>query len=205
MTTPLLNLMQGAAAKKIYATWNPADISANIILPTPLSAQGSNSIAYGSVRATQGKSTGKWYFETTSLAISGSTNLAATAWCQLGLIPATAALGTPLATLAIEVSMVLSGSGIYKNAVLAAITNSYNAVGHGIGVAVDFGAGTVGFYHANSGALIGTAKGITPDIYFPAVSLRRYSPTGIAKYSTNFGASPFTMAVPAGYNAGWYT
>jgi hypothetical protein len=169
-----------------YATWNPSDKNAGITLSNgDLTA--SFSANNQAVRATLGKSAGKWYWE---------------CYVQAGIF---VGIGTDAASLSAHVGATAtgwsyygSGGGTtkYTNGILSVYGAAFTT-GDTIGVALDMDAGTIVFY--KNGVSQGTAfSGLTGTI-FPMISFSSGSTTA------NFGRRPFTYVVPEGYNAGLYS
>ncbi len=179
----------GAGGGTTYATWNPADKAAGMTL------SGGNLAATGSgggqemVRGTDGKSSGKWYFEVTLT--SGTAFRAGIAQAGESL---TDYLGFGANGYSYE-----DGGNKVNNATATAYGPAIST-GNTIGVMVDLDAGTLSFKD-NTGAVIGTAFTGLTGTFYPALSNGFSSSTQTA----NFGATAFVHSVPSGYNAGWYT
>lgn len=170
-----------------YATWNPADKHADINLTggdlTATSTTGSKG-----VRATIGKSSGKWYWEVMNN--SGAEN-------DIGIATASASLSTWLGADAQGVGYDSFDGKLYKNSSIVASYATY-AQNDYIGFALDCDAGTIAIY--KNGTLQGTySHGLSGTIY-PAMGGFASTMSGIA----NFGASAFTYSPPGGFNAGVY-
>ncbi len=179
----------GTAPNPTYATWNPSDKHSDITLSNGnLSAKNTgNSVTNPGVRATIGKSSGKWYWEytfTTNANIGG-----------IGSSTQNLVAGNALAN--------LEGSRVYN----PGNGNSYTpATAYGasyvstdvIGVALDMDAGTLVMYKNNSsqGTLVSSLSGT----FYPMA----YFSTANDNLTANFGATALTYAPPAGYNAGLY-
>lgn len=186
-------IAEAASASVTYATWNPSDKGANITL------SGSNLVAtttgstVESVRATIGKSSGKWYWEISCTGISSNTAMIGVANSSL-----------PVATS--YTGQTADGWGYYSND-----GNKYHSGGgtpYGasytngdvIGVALDMNAGTLILYKNNTSQ--GTAyTGLSGTLY-PCVSAM--STVSSVVYTANFGATSLTYSPPSGYNAGLY-
>lgn len=172
-----------------YATWNPADKGANIVLTGGnLSAEGV--VSNQSVRDTLSKATGKWYWELTMN--SGINGL-------VGLANGSASLSTALGGAAsigyrANTGQVLQGGSAVAN--FATYT-----VGDIVGVAFDATAQTVAFYKNNApqGTLSTSSLGST---LYPSVG---WGLGGFCVFTANFGATALTYSPPAGFNAGLYT
>ena len=179
----------GSAPAVTYATWNPADKDAGITLSGG-NLTAVNNTANKSVRATIGKTTGKWYWEVTNNVVAEN---------DIGIANASMSLATYVGSDANGAGYDSADGKIYKNNTAVATGGATYGVPDIIGIALDVDAGTVKFYKNNTLQYTYT-YGFTGTIY-PA--------TGgfiIAASSTaNFGASAFTYSVPSGYNAGVYT
>lgn len=182
----------------IYATWNPSDKHANIVLSNgDLTAAPSGSTGWMSVKGTIGVSSGKWYWEFT---FAGSP-------------------GNHLHGVAV--------SGTALNILLSSDANSYvyrfdygykycaggtwvsigtATVGDVIGVALDMDNGKIWF--AKNGTWLGSgdpANGTNPacsglsDTFY-AVWNTHYGSGATA--TANFGASSFSHTVPSGFTSG---
>lgn len=184
---------------KLYAAFNPADKHANVTLSNNnLTANGPTGTGStnGAVRSTQGKSSGKWYWEVTvdfiglnAIAIgigSGTQNLDA---------------GSAYANLE-GLRVIYSGTGNkYKPS--TAYGAAYVA-GDVLGCALDMDAGTFVIY--KNGASQGTlVSGLTGTIYSYTMTPDGDAGGAGSKATANFGQFPFKYTVPTGFNAGLYT
>ena len=180
------------AGVKTYATWNPADKHANIILSNG-NLTIDNTTGWAAVRANIGKSSGKWYWE---VAFANTT---------YGRLPG---VGNSTMSLAIPVGFDAYSWGFYDNSATPAnkyhnsVAENYGAGlwnGKTVGIALDMDAGTIRFFLDNVDHGIAYSTGLTGTL-FPAMSK-----DGTAGLSTaNFGATALTYAPPAGFNAGVY-
>jgi hypothetical protein len=185
-----------AAAAVTYSTWNAADKSASITL-----SNGNLTFASGAsnqgVRATIGKSSGKYYFECAFTAMGG----------YLGLAQTT----TPFNGTTNAVGVALTSGWIQVNG--SSVTN-IGGLASPVAVAVDLGAKRIWFRALPSGNWNGNASynpatnvggvditAVTGAALYPAVVVVLSSDGGTA----NFGASAFTGAVPSGFTSGWPT
>lgn len=176
-----------------YATWNPSDKGTNATLSNANLTATSNATA--SVRATIGKSAGKWYWEVVSSANGGA---------LVGVGLATAALinGThsfPGGDANGRALYFGNGDKYVNNAAAAYASNVANGVV--VGVRLDMDAGTLAF--SVGGVDKGTAFTGLAGTFFPMFG---GGSSGTADNCTaNFGATAFTYSVPAGFNAGMHT
>jgi hypothetical protein len=179
-----------------FATWNPSDKGSGITLNAGnLTTSGTGTSGHQfSVRANQGKSAGKWYWEiyvTNSQLTAGMGNSSA----PLG--------GTPNGYVGIDNNSIgiWETGAIYKNSSL--LYNSGIALGYSsiLGFAYDAGASTLAFYI--NGILKYTASGanIPSGTLYPMWGTDN---TTISTSAVNFGQYPFVYSVPSGYNAGVY-
>lgn len=177
-----------ARSAPTYATWNPLDKSVDVTLSsgdliasiTPTSPRGN-----GAVRGTQGKSSGKWYWEVT---------LTATSDARIGIANSTMSLTTT--SLGQDVnSWGYATSGIVSNNNSSVTSGAGYSPGDVIGVALDMDAGTVQFY--KNGVAQGSAVSGVSGTFYPAVS---GAVTGFtSSFTANFGATAYTHTPPVGY------
>lgn len=176
-------------AARTYATWNPSDKDASFTLSGDnLIATKGTASTWRSLRANQGKSSGKWYWEITTSSTVG--------YCLPGVANSTMSLAS-------YTGVDANGWGYFGNS-----GNKFNNGGtaygatwnntHTIGIALDMDAGTLTFYKNNVSQ--GQAfTGITGTVY-PCSSLYDNASTCTA----NFGATMLTYTPPSGYNTGVY-
>jgi hypothetical protein len=174
-----------------YAMLNPADksgvttLSGGNLVATTASTGG-----WANVRATQGLSSGKWYWEATITAIGGLGQ------AGVGVATSGAALTLPLGNDA-------NGWAYYNAAQKehGGSAPSYGATwttGDVIGVALDMGSGSITFYKNGVSQGVAYSSGITGTVY-PAFG-GTYSTTGTV-FTCNFGQNAFAYTPPAGYSA----
>lgn len=193
---PLLGVGKPAGVTLTYATLNPSDKHANIVLSNGnrTATGGTATDTNDAVRSTIGKSAGKWYWEVTVGTVgtnfqahgigSGTQNLSA---------------GGAYANLeGLRVYFSFNGNKYLPSTAYGA---SYTA-GDVLGFALDMDAGTLVCYKNNS-AQPTLVTGLSGTIYaYLIVSSSTATP---AVCTANFGASALTYSPPAGYNAGLYT
>lgn len=141
-------LVQPAAGNVTTMTWNPSDKHASVTLSNGnLTAVASSSGQ--AVRATVGKSSGKWYFEVT-------VNSAKT-FGTVGVATASASLSTWVGGDAYGYGIATSFA--YNNGSSNALTQFAVTDGDVIGVAVDLDNGEVWFRENGAGSWAGTSSG----------------------------------------------
>lgn len=182
---------------KIFATWNSGDKHPNITLSNG-NLTATASAAWQSVRATMGKSSGKWYWEITSNAAVNPQYFAGAA--QLSSILANY-VGGDASGWGFRALDYASGGGRYTNSVRTAYSPASDTqlgINEVIGVALDMDAGTITIYRGgvSQGVMY---SGLTGTVY-PACT-----PDGTDQLTVNFGQTPFVYAVPPGYNSGVFT
>lgn len=180
-------MMPGGAPSRIYATWNPADKSANITLSGgDLVA---TSVGSGAARSTISKSAEKWYWEVTVTASAS--------WLAVGAGNSSAILTASPGTTTNSIGYYANGSIIKNNALVTTKTGLVS--GDVISFAYDAGLSTLNIIRNN--VLQFTASGVN----IPTGAL--YAMCGPASggvITANFGASPFAYTPPGGYNKGLY-
>lgn len=171
-----------------YDNFNPADKEANLTLSLSNTRMaGCGCIGAQMVRGTQGKSTGKHFYEAT-VTSGGSV--------QIGVAKSTENLSAPVGG-GVGGYSYLDGGDKYNNNTTAFYGSGYTT-GDVIGVALDLTAGTIAFY--KNGVALGTAyTGLTGTFYLAVGT--NWSP---ATVTINTGATAFAYSVPSGFNAGWY-
>lgn len=193
--------VESAPPGPTYATFNAADKSANITLSNFARTATASDTSWKSARATQAKSSGKWYFEVTMTAGLHVLGVADGAANILGTYVGAAANSVGLRT---ETGTVFSAGfsfpGTSPGGSLVAAT---------FGIAIDLDARKI-WVRKNSDAFPGSgdpAAGTNPFWTYastltllPAVSIY----TSGAAVTLNAGQEAFVGAVPSGYNAGWY-
>lgn len=179
---------------KINATWNPSDMNGTMTLSngnlTVVSALAGT--AAGNIRATHGKTSGKWYWEL-KLDAGGTTLFAGIASKSY---PITSAeyIGTSSDALKIRAYYGNNGYKLPENVSYGAAS----VVGDTIGVAMNLDAGTLEFY--KNGVNLGVSHTNLKDMgeVFP---LFKSMGTVSRTITANFGATPFAYPIPSGYKA----
>lgn len=172
-----------AALGLTYATWNPSDKGANIVLSGgDLTAATTSSS--GGVRSTIGKSSGKWYWEVT-VNTAGQT--------LIGVANSSASLSVyPGSSSGAWTYYCIDGNK-YNAGPKGAYGTSYTN-GDVIGVALDMDAGTVTLYK----------NGVSQGVMFSGLTGALYAIVGCSANTSsntaNFGASAFTYTPPAGHS-----
>jgi hypothetical protein len=172
-------------------TWNPADKGAGTVLSNNnLTAASSTDRA----RSTFGASTGKYYWEVT---VSDNSNYALIGVCKL-----TDPIGMTMDVGAGSYALFNYGNpyALYHDSIYGSLSGFVQvAQGGVIGVMLDLNAGTLGF-KTTSGTFASAFTGLS-GTYYAGFSGGSPGTTSVA--TANFGASPFTFTVPAGYNPGF--
>jgi len=183
----IVALMKKAATPPVYATWSTTDKDAGVLLSGGNLTATCNTGSRG-VRATIGKSTGKWYWEVRNNA---------TAENDIGIATASASLATWLGADAQGIGYDSSDGKLYKNSAIVASYGTYVQNDY-IGFALDCDAGTLAVY--KNGTLQGTYSHGLSGVIFPALGGFASTASGIA----NFGATAFAYSPPGGFNSGVY-
>lgn len=188
-----------------YTTLSPTDQYAQFA--SPVLSNGNLTVAFSAtgsqtVRAVDGQSTGKYYFEAT---LSGSVN------ANFGVMSASGLLVN-----ANSDSFNRAAIAGYYPYVLAAITNYGTTLGGfntmvTAGFAIDVG-GALGWVSDETGGnwnATSATPGVSGGVAFNAGMSAPLKPVvfvysaGAATMILNFGASAFAHTVPAGFTAGW--
>ena len=177
-----------------YATWNPSDKATGIVLSNGNLSAGAS--AAGSVRGTQGKSSGKWFFEVYVANAYGGMGIGiANFSSDLSGAPTTSSTGTN------SVALYKNGSVLVGNSTILATTGGFSS-GQTIGIAFDATDRTIRFFN-NAGSLLYTVTSANcpAGALYPLIG---FTDAAATPSVGNFGASTFTRTVPSGYNAGVY-
>lgn len=189
----------GAAATAVpvtYATWNPADKGANVIL-----SSGNLMATYGaflqSSRSTMGKSSGKWAWENTLSAADG------TLLGGIGLLAASVSEYTGQNASSWGLQPFGGGNRIVNNSAPVPFGGGINPIQVGVPymLLLDMDAGTLGAI-INGVTYSNIVAGLTGTIYAMAGNAFGGATSAVL---ANFGATPFASTVPSGYNAGLYS
>jgi hypothetical protein len=175
----------GGTVRGNYCTLNPLD---NQLVLSNGNLQFNRSVAsWVSSRATIGMTSGKWYWEVTATAATG------TLYCMVGVSLNSCTLNDYFGVS--SAGWGYSAHDGYKyNAGGLAYGSSW-VVNDVIGIAFDADAGTITFYKNNVSQ--GTAyTGLTSGPYFPTVALN-----GTVTAYINFGQRPFAYTAPSGFKA----
>lgn len=180
-----------------YATWNPADKGSGVVLSNGNLTETKSVAGWGTglVRATIGKSSGKWYWEITDTTDVGRHFLA-------GISLGTAA-GSYLGIDTNGWGWYSNDGTIVHNGVHNSINGTLFGAGSVLGFALDMNAGTLAVYL--NGSLMNVLNGgkavtgLSGTVY-PAEDMYDAG----QQATVNFGATPFVYPPPAGFNAGLY-
>lgn len=188
-------LSYSAAVAVTYATRNPSDKNANIALSSGNLIATASNTAWKSVRATLGKSSGKWYREVKTKKTSWGWN--AMIWVgDSGASLSTYCWSNAASNAYYSYNWKADGANRYNNNMNLTYWNPF-ALNDVIGVALNMDAGEVTFYKNNV-----TQNAITwvSGTMYPMVS--PYDNTMF--FETNFGATSLVYTPPSGFNAGLY-
>jgi hypothetical protein len=175
-------VLLAAGVTPVYATWNPSDKDAAIALSSgnltlTATPTGSNTAC---VRATIGKTSGKWYWEITVSALSGIAYRMGVADSTHSL---TAALTTILGDDSQEAWSIGGGAGSTVYSILLDMDN------HTLDYWIDGVDGAVNY---------DISTGMTGAVY-PCISATATGGSRSVTSAVNFGASAFSQTMPAGY------
>lgn len=175
------------ATPKTYATWNPADKGTDITLSSGNLLATQSNAHWAFVRSTIGKSSGKWYWEST---VQSST------YFQVWVQDTNGDLNTGIAGV---VPVGCSYNSTDWGKVINWVSGTYGAsytTWDIIGTALDMDSWNITFYKnwVSQGAISG-------------LSGTQYAANSIYQGSSiiNFGATAFAYSVPSGYNAWLYS
>lgn len=163
-------------------TWNPTDKHSSVTLSNE-NLTATTSTGYVGVRATNKKTSGKWYFEVNIDVVNGN-------GVCIGICNSSMLLANGYGS---NCKLLMSGNGSYYPEVVN-ITQPFGA-GVTVGVAFDADDKKISWY--KDGVICGTGNyqfgsNITGDLY-PTILLHSTTVT------VNFGATPFKYSPPAGY------
>lgn len=184
-----------ANLQSLVATWNASDKAANIVLSNAnlLALQNDSAVAVmEAVRCTVGKNTGTFYYENTIGNAAGIISVGAA--CLDEDVEATS--GIYLGQTAFSIGYQSDGK-IYNNGALVGTYATYTT-GDIIGVVFAAASGNVSFYKNNT-LIASTAwqASVATRAKYPAIALSTYGDYLL----TNFGATNFNYAIPAGASA----
>jgi hypothetical protein len=197
----------GGGGGTTYATWDAATVTAVTLSGGNLVATNTGTTSADQGAKTNGKTTGKYYFEITLTTFVGGGNTG------VG-IGTTASTYTGMGGSATTGTMIYMGSGnVWIQGGNSGQTFGARASGNVICVAVDldnrklwFRIGASGLWNTsagndpvnNTGGHPVSAGTVCPFVPFGGIG-------GVANniFTTNFGASAFAGAVPSGFTSGW--
>lgn len=175
-----------------YTAWNQNDKSSRVTLSNN-NLTASRNRGIGVVRALNGKSAGKWYWEVT-LNSAGDQ--------FIGVAKQDTSLTRVLGSTANAWSMVLD-DGVKFNRGNQGYYGTAGANGEVVGIALDMDNKKISFYKKRVGQTTCTNFGVAfsnlSGTLFPAWGSQYQNAQGTA----NFGSSPFACPVPAGFTAGF--
>lgn len=179
------------APAPVFATWNPADKAATVVLTDGNLRANTSDAATCMARSTIGKSAGKWYWEFVPEPGSSTMIGVALASADLNMILGFSAGGFAYYN--------ISGVKYTGLGVPAAYGATWSSVDT-IGIALDMDAGTLEMFknNASQGILTGGLAGTI----FAGIGFAGDAGDG---GTANFGATALTFAPPAGFHAGLFT
>lgn len=178
-----------------YATRNPSDKSANISLSWWNLVATATNTAWKSVRATLGKSSGKWYWEVVTKKASWGWNAMIWVW-DSGASLSTYVGSNAASNSYYSYNWKVDGANRYNNNINLTYWNPF-ALNDVIGIALNMDAGELEFFKNNVSQWVITWISGT---MYPMVS--PYDNT--MYFETNFGATSLVYTPPSGFNAGLY-
>lgn len=185
-----LRMMVPASSSLTYATWNSADKGANITLSNSNKTATGGTGSWQTVRANQGKTTGKHYWEMGYTV--GSSSLA-------GISDSSVTTSSPIGGDARGLGVQVTTGELVFGATTGNAVSSFSTADV-IGYALDADARTLKVYLNNVLSNTYSLPSFVGAIY-PAVSFIENG----ANFTANFGATAMAYSPPAGYNAGVYT
>lgn len=207
---PFQAMRMRGAGSVTFATWSASDGATQLPLGVnnrQVSAVYSALTAgfYYLRRATMGKSSGKWYWETTVVThTSGNTFYVTPALVLSSHFTTSPDTATypGLASDSIGGPYIGSDGNTYKGGVGVSVGTGSATIRHRL----DMDAGTYS-QAKDGGSFVTVATGLT-GTYYPAIFARKavgYTGTMTLTSNVNFGQNAFTYSVPSGYNPGVYT
>lgn len=178
-----------------YATRNPSDKNANITLSWGNLIATATNNSWKSVRATQGKSSGKRYWEVVTKKTSGAWNAMIWVW-DSGASLSTYVGANAASNSYYSYNWKIDLKNRYNNNVNLTYWNPF-ALNDVIGIALNMDAGELEFFKNNVSQWVITWISGT---MYPMVS--PYDNT--MYFETNFGATALVYTPPSGFNAGLY-
>lgn len=191
------------ASAQDFATMNPSDKNASVALSGgDLTVSTACTIcAWIGVRSTQGKSSGKHYYEAT---VDTVYNLNA-AYLNIGVANSSASLSGAGFGEADANGWAFSSQGCRTHSGYSCVYAQF-VTGDVLGFLLDLDADTLTIYKNGSALTGGAFTGVTGTVY-PAASLYVHaalSPPAPPRVTFNFGASDFVYDPPEDYAPGWF-
>lgn len=193
----------GAPPTPTYATWSAGDKAANLTLTGGdliVTHNGFPNLTNGLVRATSGKSSGKWYFE---IIVNNPT---ASPFALVGIAPLSLATSGYPGGSSDSYGYYQQAGEKYNNSTAGTFGAAWSTTNDIIGVAVDLDNGKI--WWAKNGAWqgggdpdagTGEAYSSISGTYYPALSLHRSSAQVVGRFSP----ASQTYSAPTGFTAGW--
>lgn len=185
-------ILQTLIAGGQRTTWNPSDKAASISLSNGnLTATKASGATDALVRATVGKTSGKWHFEIT-VGTTGNTDRPG-----VGIANSTQSLTAYLGSSANSICLFASGDVYGSASIISAGATAPWGAGDVVAVEVDVGAQLIYFQVSGGLRTSGISFSFISGILFPALDLFDTGDVSTA----NFGGSAFTITPTSGYVA----
>ena len=197
VNVPGIRPTTSASSGPTYATFNPNDKASGSAITLSNGNLTDTSSGGSGVRGTIGKSSGKWYYEVTIVALASGVAPV------VGIAGASNALTNGWTGPSDYLFWGYGGGELIWGANSRTAYGSTAAAGDVIGIAVDLDNRQITFYR--NGVSMGaayTSTTFTAGTYYPFVTDPEDG--GTSSLTANFGQNPFAYQPPSGYNAGWY-
>lgn len=183
------------SAALTYATWNPADKAANISLSGGDLTTTRSGAGPAAVRATIGKSSGKWYWEVKCISTTGVFDI------FVGLANTTASLTALPGSDTNGWALALDDGGYYENGFQGFASGGFiAAVNDVFGFAWDADSSTLAIYRNNTVLTPNPLFSTLTGTLFPIIATQGDTTVMTA----NFGATTMAYTAPGGFNQGLY-
>jgi hypothetical protein len=180
-----------------YATWNPYDKGPNIVVSGNNLTAGNSISGWNSVRATIGKSSGKWYCEITIPTGNSDPNSFMIGTVNHDIMTNHLYANSQGACVQVDQVLTNTSNGVTNNG-----SGFYTfANGDIVGIALNMTNGNLDLYRNNTIMSPSPIFSGLTGTHYPACSFN--SAVGLTLVA-NFGASAFSYSPPAGFNPGVY-